>query len=617
MDNVIYLEADEEITSVVEKMKRTKSPIIGIVAPRNAVLLQSVVNLKLLKRQAASLKKDIALVTADRIGQNLALRIGLTVYANIHDTKPLSPPQDKKPDSVIEEDMARTLPHQGFKVHRYDEDESDNIEDEEEIETPAKDFSSKAVGEMAVSPQEAEAEEDSEAKGTDDAVEDEEPSDQTKEDNIQNFHKEEKQAEETELGQKSKVKEIRADDKDRKIIDTKDFSPLKKTKTKVNGLKIGLVGVIFLVIVAAIGYGALNSISEGTISITVESESISQDLAFQVSKDRTTNDNVKNILPGRHIESEQNDSQKTDATGKKDVGEKATGKITVTNEAGVSQSFEANTALRSSSGEIFRSVKAFTVPAASKESNWVNGKWVDSIKVGSVTIDVEANTPGSDYNINATNYTISGFSFVKGTGTAMTGGATKEVIVVSKEDIDKATKALTTDLTTKSLADLKKKAGSAVYLDKAVKTVVVEATSDTEADTQASDFTITVKVKSSVLVFDKSKLDELIQENLKSKIGKDKALLTADTNDLDIEVVSSDPEAGTMQLTSKAKGKIVPALDKTEIQSHVAGLKPSEIKSYYRSIPDIKTVDVNLSPSWWLKKMPSSKSKIKVNIRTK
>src|SRR3990167_6552833 len=107
MDEVIYLESDEEITSVIDKLKGSKAPRVALVVPRGATLLQSVVNLKLLSKEAAILAKEISLVTSDKIGRNLAAQVGLTVYDSIRDKRPVFQPPALEPRSeeVIEIDL--------------------------------------------------------------------------------------------------------------------------------------------------------------------------------------------------------------------------------------------------------------------------------------------------------------------------------------------------------------------------------------------------------------------------------------------------------------------------------------------------------------------------------
>src|SRR4030042_6994139 len=97
MEEILYLEPDEEITSVIDKMKQAKSKRLALVVPREATLLQSVVNLKLLLREAANSDKEIALVTADKIGRNLAAQVGLVVYDSIKDRRPVFQPPAPTP----------------------------------------------------------------------------------------------------------------------------------------------------------------------------------------------------------------------------------------------------------------------------------------------------------------------------------------------------------------------------------------------------------------------------------------------------------------------------------------------------------------------------------------
>jgi hypothetical protein len=108
VDEIIYLEPDEEITSVIEKIQNAQNSSLGLVIPRDATLLQSVVNLRLLAKQAHSSGKQISIVTADKIGQNLAAQVGLMVYSSIKEERPAirSARPDSDRDEVLEVDNA-------------------------------------------------------------------------------------------------------------------------------------------------------------------------------------------------------------------------------------------------------------------------------------------------------------------------------------------------------------------------------------------------------------------------------------------------------------------------------------------------------------------------------
>ena len=83
----LYLEPDEEITSVVDRLKEIDDEEVAIVVPKRAGLLQSIVNLKLLRYQAEQMKKKISLVTTDKTGRNLASAVGLTVHQKLPEGK--------------------------------------------------------------------------------------------------------------------------------------------------------------------------------------------------------------------------------------------------------------------------------------------------------------------------------------------------------------------------------------------------------------------------------------------------------------------------------------------------------------------------------------------------
>jgi len=76
-DKVIYVELDEEITSIFDRIKRTPGKILALVIPRRAIALQSVVNLKILKKKIDETGKEIIVVTSDPNGLMLAQKAGI------------------------------------------------------------------------------------------------------------------------------------------------------------------------------------------------------------------------------------------------------------------------------------------------------------------------------------------------------------------------------------------------------------------------------------------------------------------------------------------------------------------------------------------------------------
>jgi hypothetical protein len=107
-DNALYLEVDEDITSAIDKLSKSAPGPVQIVVPKRSSLLQSIINLKLLKKAAESTNKELVLVTSDRIATELAARVGLAVAPAIG-AKPVIaeaqvPETLKNTEEIIESD---------------------------------------------------------------------------------------------------------------------------------------------------------------------------------------------------------------------------------------------------------------------------------------------------------------------------------------------------------------------------------------------------------------------------------------------------------------------------------------------------------------------------------
>src|ERR1019366_8396529 len=127
--DVIYVDIEDEITGIIEKVRVAKHQIVALVLPKRSTVLQSVVNMKLLKRTADSHKKHMVLITGDEGLYPLAGSVGMYVAKSLQ-SKPEVPSApitfDKKAD---------------------DAEEAISMEDEQEDDKPLD--KTKPVGELA------------------------------------------------------------------------------------------------------------------------------------------------------------------------------------------------------------------------------------------------------------------------------------------------------------------------------------------------------------------------------------------------------------------------------------------------------------------------------------
>ncbi len=80
-----YIDIDEEITSIIDRLRKAKAQEIIIVVPRRALLIQSIVNLKLLKKEAEHLGKQVVIVTQDKLGKLLVEKAGIAIEQRLDD----------------------------------------------------------------------------------------------------------------------------------------------------------------------------------------------------------------------------------------------------------------------------------------------------------------------------------------------------------------------------------------------------------------------------------------------------------------------------------------------------------------------------------------------------
>ena len=106
MRKVVYIEIDEEVTAIYDRVKRAKQKDIYLVVPRKAILFQSVVNLRILKSKLEKDQKKLHLITTDRIGIHLAQQAGIPVYHNI-EVEEIKAPDEDTPKMRIEPIQAR------------------------------------------------------------------------------------------------------------------------------------------------------------------------------------------------------------------------------------------------------------------------------------------------------------------------------------------------------------------------------------------------------------------------------------------------------------------------------------------------------------------------------
>lgn len=96
--DVIYIDIEDDVTAIIEKLKNSPEKIIALVPPKGNAVLQSVVNLKLIKRAADSVGKQPVIVTNNHALVALAGGLSLYVAKNLQSKPVLADAVEEAPE---------------------------------------------------------------------------------------------------------------------------------------------------------------------------------------------------------------------------------------------------------------------------------------------------------------------------------------------------------------------------------------------------------------------------------------------------------------------------------------------------------------------------------------
>jgi len=297
-----------------------------------------------------------------------------------------------------------------------------------------------------------------------------------------------------------------------------------------------------------------------------------------------------------------------DATGKKDIGNKASGTMTLSNVYSTEGSITVPAGSKFSSGNhTFLTTSTVVVPRA---------QFVGGLIPGKADVGVQSENPGPDYNLAPTAYQSDSVDGITAQGGQMAGGTTNVVTVVTAGDIQTASTLLaqqSNDLVKQQL--IKQFTGGEVVIGDSftanaaapVSTPAVDAQATGKAKLTASTtYTIIGIAKSDLELFIKANLDKQLAGNDNQRVynnGIDKVQL-GNYNKTD--------EVNTVKII--ATGQIGPKIDEAQVKERVKGKILGEVQSNLSAIPGVDNVDVNFS-YFWVTTVPNNTNKISVEFK--
>lgn len=561
--DTIYIDIDDEITAIIEKVRASEQKIVALVLPKRASVLQSIVNMKLLKRSAEGAKKSLVLITTEAGLLPLAGTVGLYVARNLQ-TKPAIPAVDG-----VDADEVETL----------DEPEDDvDFDPSEAAETP--------VGDLAVSssvPLVGQA-----AKGSD-AIETLELDDDVSGDDAG----------------AAAVKEPKAKKpkKDKKLA-VPNFDSFRKKLLLAVPI---LVALIILLVICA------NALPKAEIVLTTDTSSVNSNLAVTLDTTLKTPNIAKQTIPAQLQKLDKSGSQQVASTGKKNNGIKATGKVTLSlPDCSVSQvTVPAGTGV-TANGFTFITQADANLQSVQIGQTCKNSQFPD---FSTASVNVSAQAGGAQYNIGAASFKVSGYPGVAASSSsAMVGGTDNIVQVVAQSDIDSATQKITaqnSDSVKQQLKDQLKHAGL-FPIDATFAAGTPNTTSSSKAGDEASTVSVSQTTSYTMFGVKEADLKKLVDADIKDKIDPSKqSILDEGLSKASFKVNSASATGAQLSISTVATAG--PDLNVEKLKTQLGGMKAGEVKDTLGSDPGVSNVEVHLSP-FWVTSVPKKPAKVTITF---
>lgn len=321
------------------------------------------------------------------------------------------------------------------------------------------------------------------------------------------------------------------------------------------------------------------------LSITPKTVEENQNILFSTNQ---ATDVSQNIISAQSVTTSQKGSMSTPTTGKKEIGEKAKGDITLYNSTTKEQNVAKGTVITSTNNLQFvldDTVKIASSGGASDGSKTAKGKLI-------------AKEIGKEFNLpSGTKFTVGGFasSEVEGKNeSAFSGGSKKEITVVAKADTAKLLDGLPKQLQEKAKDDLESKlSANQSLLPVFLTTAIDKKTFDKDVGEEATSVSLDATVSFTSAIYNKKDLEKFILDLL----SKQDPNLSPSKETLSYTIDDVSEDNGDISATLQMKGFLVPKIEKKTLAQDIAGKSFDEAQSIVKRLPQVTSAEVKLSPN--------------------
>lgn len=368
-------------------------------------------------------------------------------------------------------------------------------------------------------------------------------------------------------------------------------------------LWLALAGLLMLM---SVGYFV---IPRATVTLEVQSEEFKKQLSLVLADKQDLQAAGPNILTGRFLEIARENVSTFFATGEKNDGDKAEGKITIFNHTGSIEGLLVNTRFKTANGLVFRLKSEILIPPARNKTP------------GRATVDAVADEGGTKYNvaprlklsIPGLNATAQALVYGE-TAVAFSGGTDQITKVVSQEDIEKAKEAAAKNVFVEAEAELQKQLKrNEELVPTFIQNDVIDSMPNVNAGATNPQFEIRVQSRSWTIAILKDELQKAIANAVTFEVPEGKQITQRSVETAKVDVVEGNFLTHRVNLSVALDGRVGPSLDLKDLTSHLVNQPLASGKSYIQSLTNIASSEIVIWPQF-ISRIPLLSSNIKLNI---
>ncbi len=567
MPATIYLNLEDDLAKIVTQLKREKASELVLVCPKGSYIFSESINLRLLKKKIDMLGKTVSILTMDSKGQAYAREAGFDLKympktkspGALSDIRPARKPsfssssQSKAPKVVAK-------PSNAVVPVRTNTNRTSILSNK--IAKP-----SRRIGGLGTI--------------------------KTKT-----------------VISTAPVATVRGPDN---LYVSKEFSANKvkqksaKPKRKATTWLVSLVGLGLIASLVA----ALFVLPSAKITVYGKSQTIARDVDINLDVKVEQPDSTSLSMPAVPFDENPDTTVTIESTGKKEIGSKAEGQVSIFNLTGQPINLKASTTVLTIGSKRYLFLddqnNIRPVTSATDERNATIAR-VIAIEGG------ESYNAPSQTRMEITNEAFGAQPqrlFAKAS-TQILGGNSRYLSVVSEEDI-KNGQQQTKDKLMQIVKD-KLSEQNLILLDNASTLATSEFIPDKPAGTESPTVTVQGRLRITGLAFDETILREILRSRIEASLTSGRKLQPLEQDEISYKVRNMDLANGTLGLSIQYQTQAKLDLDAGSLGDKILGKSKQEASEVLLSNEAIEKVEILLKPSWQ-RNTPLFKSKIDIVIQ--